>query len=169
VVADVDGAIISVGMKQGAGAVFWTSQAAQVRSVAARARNIAGDNPDTDAAISALQEAATECRATLTEHSVAVARAANAARKLDAYLDSLRGTGTLREFTKAYRRRRIAAKERGQGYMTFQQAELRFKRAFNSVADVRRPAGDRRVALRRGVRRLGATGCCARIRRSSFG
>jgi hypothetical protein len=43
--------------------------------------------------------------------------------------DSLRGTGVLKEFTKAYRRRRIAAAERGQGCMTFQQAELRFKLA----------------------------------------
>jgi hypothetical protein len=54
-----DGAAITVGMKPDAVAVFWLPrELAQARSVAARARAIMGDNPDTDAAIRALQEAA---------------------------------------------------------------------------------------------------------------
>jgi hypothetical protein len=88
-----------------------------------------GDNPDTDAAIRALQEAAAQCRAVLTQHDVAMTRAANAAERLDRYMESLKGTGVLKEFTRAYKRRRIATKERGEGFMSFQVAELRFKRA----------------------------------------
>jgi hypothetical protein len=56
-------------------------------------------------------------------------RAAGAARKLDEYLTSLKGTGVLKEFTRTYKRRRIAAAERGKGFMSYKVAELRFKRA----------------------------------------
>ena len=87
IIADVDGAAIKVGMKPDAVAVFWLPEAqAQASSVAARARAIVGDNPDTDAAISALQEAATECRSTLTSNDVAMTRAANAAKRLDDFM-----------------------------------------------------------------------------------
>jgi hypothetical protein len=129
VTADVDGAAITVGLKPDAVAVFWLPEAqAQARSVAARARAIVGDNPDTDAAISALQEAATECRSTLTSNDVAMTRAANAAERLDRYMDSLKGSGTLKQFTHTYRQWRKAA-ARGEGFMPFSVAELRFKRA----------------------------------------
>jgi hypothetical protein len=135
VTADVDGAAITVGLKPDAVAVFWLPEAqAQARSVAARARAIVGDNPDTDAAISALQEAATECRSTLTSNDVAMTRAANAANaanaaeRLDRYMDSLKGSGTLKQFTHTYRLWRKAA-ARGEGFMPFSVAELRFKRA----------------------------------------
>jgi hypothetical protein len=129
VTADVDGAAITVGLKPDAVAVFWLPEAqAQARSVAARARAIVGDNPDTDAAISALQEAATECRSTLTSNDVAMTRAANAAERLDRYMDSLKGSGTLKQFTHTYRLWRKAA-ARGEGFMPFSVAELRFKRA----------------------------------------
>jgi hypothetical protein len=129
VTADVDGAAITGGLKPDAVAVFWLPEAqAQARSVAARARAIVGDNPDTDAAISALQEAATECRSTLTSNDVAMTRAANAAERLDRYMDSLKGSGTLKQFTHTYRLWRKAA-ARGEGFMPFSVAELRFKRA----------------------------------------
>jgi hypothetical protein len=39
------------------------------------------------------------------------------------------GTGVLKEFNKAYKRRRMAAIARGEGFMTFGTAMLRFKRA----------------------------------------
>jgi hypothetical protein len=44
-------------------------------------------------------------------------------------MSSMRGTGVLKEFTKAYKLRRMAAAARGEGFMTFATAELRFKRA----------------------------------------
>jgi hypothetical protein len=109
-------------------AIFWIAEV-DAKTVVKAARSLASKNQNTDAAIETLKKAAVECRAVLTDDDVAMQRAANAAGKLDAYIDSLRGTGVLNEFTKAYRRRRIAAAERGQGYMTFRQAELRFKLA----------------------------------------
>jgi hypothetical protein len=130
VTTDADGVAISVGMKPNALAIFWLPEAqAQARSVAARARAIAGDNPDVDAAISALRDAAAHCSATLTPNDVTMTRAANAAERLDRYMDTLKGTGILKEFTKAYRLRRMAAAARGEGFMSFATAELRFKRA----------------------------------------
>jgi hypothetical protein len=65
----------------------------------------------------------------LTPHDVAIQRASGAARRLDEYLTSLKGTRTLKAFTHTYRLRRVAAAERGKGFMSYKVAELRFKRA----------------------------------------
>ena len=65
IITDVDGAEITVGMKPDAAAIYWLP-ADKARSVAAKARNIAGDNPDTDQAVRALQEAAAHYRVALT-------------------------------------------------------------------------------------------------------
>jgi hypothetical protein len=127
--ADVDSATISVGLKPDAVAVFWTAQAAKVRSVAAKARNIMGDAADTDAAISALREAAEGCLVTLTPHDVAVTRAANAAGKLDEFMSSMRGTGVLREFNRAFKLRREAAMADGRGFMSYKIALARLRTA----------------------------------------
>jgi hypothetical protein len=40
----------------------------------------------------------------------------------------MRGTGVLKEFNRAYKRRREAAAERGEKFMSFAVAELRLKR-----------------------------------------
>jgi hypothetical protein len=124
ITSDVDGAAISAGAKPDpdAVAVYWLPEA-QARSVAAKARNIAGDNPDIDEAISALTTAAAKCQVTLTAHDVAMARAGEMARRLDGYIDSLRARGAMKEFTRAYRRHRIAASMRGEGFMSFKVAE----------------------------------------------
>jgi hypothetical protein len=66
-------------------------------------------------------------QATLTEHDIAVSRAGEAAKRLDRFMDSLRGTGALKEFTKAYRRRRLAAAERGEGFMSYANAVARLR------------------------------------------
>jgi hypothetical protein len=68
-------------------------------------------------------------RATLTPHDVALSRAANAAERLDRYVDSLRARGAMKEFTKAYRRHRLAATARGEGFMSFAVAETRLRLA----------------------------------------
>ena len=110
--------------------MFWLPEAqAQARSVAARARSIAGDNPDTDAAISALQEAAAQCRATLTPNDVAMTRAANAAERLDKFMSSMAGTGVLREFNRAFKTRRQAAFARGEQFMKYKVALARLRSA----------------------------------------
>jgi hypothetical protein len=128
--ADVDGASISVGTKinPNAVAVYWLPET-QARSIAAKARHIAGDQPDVDEAISALMTAAAKCRAVLTPHDVAMTRAGEAAKRLNAYIENLSARGAMKEFTKAYRQRRLAAVARGEGFMSFRHAELRLRRA----------------------------------------
>ena len=65
----------------------------------------------------------------MTPHDVAMSRAGEAAGRLDSYVEALRARGAMKEFTKAYRLRRIAAKARGEGFMSFKVAELRLRRA----------------------------------------
>jgi hypothetical protein len=57
----------------------------------------------------------------------AITRAGNAARRLDDFMDGLKGSGILREFTKAYRRHRPAAAESGHGFMSYSCAETRLR------------------------------------------
>jgi hypothetical protein len=106
--------------------VFWIAEV-DAKPVVKVARRLAGKNVD-DAVVS-LRKAAVECRATLTPHGVAISRAAVAAKRLDEYPASLKGTGVLKQFTHTYRLRRVAAAERGKGFMSYKVAELRFKRA----------------------------------------
>jgi hypothetical protein len=49
-------------------------------------------------------------------------RATDAAKRLDEYLLSVRGTGTPKEFSRAYKLRREAAAARGEGFMSFKTA-----------------------------------------------
>ncbi len=56
-------------------------------------------------------------------------RAADAAMRLDSYIEGLRARGAMKEFTKAYRWHRLAAAERREGYISFKVAELRLRRA----------------------------------------
>jgi hypothetical protein len=65
----------------------------------------------------------------LTEHATAMARAGSAAQRLDEYMSSVRGTGVLREFNRAYKRRRMAASANGHGFMTFKTAMTRLQTA----------------------------------------
>jgi hypothetical protein len=95
------------------------------RAVVTLARKLAGNGD----AIAALHRAASEKRATLTPHDTVMARAGDAAKRLDAYIDGLRARGAMKEFTKAYRRHRLAAMERGEGFMTFKIAEARLRKA----------------------------------------
>jgi hypothetical protein len=58
-----------------------------------------------------------------------MARASVVAERLDVLMDQLKASGIWLDFTKTYRQRRLAAKARGEGFMPFSAAELRFKRA----------------------------------------
>ena len=60
---------------------------------------------------------------------MAISRARDASQKLDAYLESLRGSGVLREFNRAFKQRRIAATARGERFMTYKVAEGRLRLA----------------------------------------
>jgi hypothetical protein len=109
-------------------AIFWIMEV-DAKPVVALARKIAGKGAGGDAAISALHEAASDIRATLTAHSVAISRAANAAARIEEYIDNLHARGAMRIFTKGYKVRRLAAKQRGENFMTYRAAELRLRRA----------------------------------------
>jgi hypothetical protein len=95
-------------------------------AVARRARRLAGNDPDSATAARALARAAADLGAMLTHH-IAMTRARDAAARIEQHMDFLRRTGKLREFTKAYKRRRIAARERGEGFRSCKVAEQRFR------------------------------------------
>jgi hypothetical protein len=109
-------------------AIFWIMEV-DAKPVVALARKIAGKGAGGNAAISALHQAAADIRATLTAHSVAISRAANAAARIEEYIDNMHARGAMREFTKGYKVRRLAAKQRGENFMTYRAAELRLRRA----------------------------------------
>jgi len=109
-------------------AVFWV-QKKQAVALARLARRLAGADSDRDDALLALREAAAELGVTLTPHATAISRAAAAVERLDAFIDSLRANGGYRAFTQEYKRRRLAACERGEGFVTFKVAEQRLKAA----------------------------------------
>jgi hypothetical protein len=101
-------------------AIFWIMEV-DAKPVVTSARKIAGKGAGGDAAVAALHRAATDLRAVLTPNDVAMTRAGNAAAKLDRYLDSLQGSGALREFTRMYKRRRTEAKAAGAGLHDVQE------------------------------------------------
>jgi hypothetical protein len=111
-----------------AAVVHWLPEA-KAKPVMKAARRAAGKRPDIATAIAALHRAANDLHVMLTEHGTAMVRATVAAAKLDAFIAQLRSRGAMREFTKMYKRRRMAATARGDGFMSFGNAELRFKRA----------------------------------------
>jgi hypothetical protein len=110
-------------------AARWWTSAQDATRVAGAARQLAGPAPDVAAATAAVARSAASLRATLTDDATAISRASSAVVKLDAYMDSLRGTGVLKEFTRAYKRRRTEAAASGQGFMTYAVAEARLRRA----------------------------------------
>jgi hypothetical protein len=59
----------------------------------------------------------------------------------------------MKEFTKAYRRHRLAAADRGEGFMTFKIAEARLRKALTPAPDRRLGRSDI-VVIRGGVRRV---------------
>jgi hypothetical protein len=66
---------------------------------------------------------------TLTPDAVAIGRAGDAAKRLDAMVETMGRNGTLREFNAAYKIRRAAGTARGEGFMGIGIAMARFKRA----------------------------------------
>jgi hypothetical protein len=101
--------------------IYWLT-AAQAKPLARLARKEVGRHQDIATASAALARAAAALRAILTPHPVAISRAGDADAKLNRYMDGLRGTGVLKEFTKAYRRQRLAAASNGAGFMSFKVA-----------------------------------------------
>ena len=111
-----------------AASVHWLPEA-KAKPVRKAARRCTGKSPDITTAISALHKTGADLKVTLTPHATAMMRATEAAKRLDAFIASLRARGAMREFTKTYKRRRIAATMRGEGFMSYGNAELRLRRA----------------------------------------
>jgi hypothetical protein len=99
------------------------------RAIIRQARRFAGKSPNAATAAAALQRAAAECGVTLTPHDAAISRAGDAATRLDRYMESLRGSGMLKEFNRAFKLRRMAATACGEGFMNYKTAEARLRRA----------------------------------------
>lgn len=66
---------------------------------------------------------------TLTPHDVAVERAGDAARRLDTYLEAMKGSGTLKEFDRQFKRRLMEATARSSDFVTYKTAEARLRAA----------------------------------------
>jgi hypothetical protein len=110
-------------------AIFWIMEV-DTKPVVTSARKIAGKSPGGAAeAIATLHRAASAKRATLTEHTIAMSRAGDAARRIEEYMASMRAMGAMREFTRLYKARRSTAATQGKGFMTYAAAELRLRRA----------------------------------------
>jgi hypothetical protein len=98
-------------------------------AISRQARKHAGVSPDAATAGRALAQAAADHRQTLTPHATAIDRAGAAADRLDAYLDGLRGRGTLKQFNRAFKARRKAAAANGTGFISYKLATARLRLA----------------------------------------
>jgi hypothetical protein len=58
-----------------------------------------------------------------------MSRAGHAAGRIEEYIASMRARGAMREFTRAYKRRRTEAAANGKGFMSYAVAEARLRRA----------------------------------------
>jgi hypothetical protein len=67
---------------------------------------------------------AADHRQTLTPDDVAVSRARDAAIRIDSYLKAMMANGALREFNRAFKRRRMEATANGQGFMSSRRQRL---------------------------------------------
>jgi hypothetical protein len=130
IIENQTGCVYRVGSKLDprAASVFWLPEA-DARAVMRKARRIAGRSPDIAKAETALVEAAAGFKVTLTDHGTAMIRAGQAAERIERFVETLRASGKMREFTRAYKRRHMAATARGEGFMSYQNAELRLRRA----------------------------------------
>ena len=94
IIENVKGCAFKVGTKISARAavVMWLRED-EATAVMRKARKLAGRSPDLTKATSALTKAASDQRVTLTEHAVAMMRAGEAAKRLDAFIAQLRSRG----------------------------------------------------------------------------
>jgi hypothetical protein len=98
--------------------IFWLP-AEHAIAVSRLARREAGESTDVATVLAALQQAVDERNVTLTEHSIAVERAKDAAARIESFMDSLKGTGRLKAFNTTYKTARAAAAARGEGFMSY--------------------------------------------------
>jgi hypothetical protein len=107
----------------------WWINERDAAPVGKAARRHAGRDPDLSAATAAVHRSAASLGATLTPRDIAIERAGDAAARLDSHIEAMRGSGVLKEFNAAFKRRRMEATMRGKGFMTYANAMTRLRRA----------------------------------------
>jgi hypothetical protein len=113
--------------------VFWLP-GTQVRKVAAKARVIAGkDDLTVDRLVAAIHAAAKEYRTEATPHDTAVRRAAKSIEQLDVTFEQMRKEGQLQVFNQLFARQHEQRHSLGLGYMSYNTALMKLKRALIPV------------------------------------
>ncbi len=117
-----DGRLVVTRNPTGASSAWW-GQAKEAGRLFRHARKDGGDIP----------AAARELGVTVTMHHVAILRAGASVARFDAALAEAQRCGTMKFFNAEYRRRREAASARGRGFMTYERARARLRRAVAGV------------------------------------
>lgn len=107
---------------------YWLDESIAA-DVVCQAKLATDDKPTVESLKKALHDAAASRKSGLTPHLVIMSRATMLAKKLRQKMEHMRITGQLREFNAEYRRRRIAAEERGVGIMPYSTAMTRLRKA----------------------------------------
>jgi hypothetical protein len=120
--ADRDGRIGATRDPAGAARAWWCQSASAGMVLKAARRN--GD----------IEAAARTLGVELADHAAVLARAEAAVVKIGARLDQAQKTGVLHTFNAEFRRRRLAAFEKGKGFMSYREARSRLQRVLAGVA-----------------------------------
>jgi hypothetical protein len=102
----------------------WWLPADQAGAVLKLARQVGGD----------IEGAARKAGIVLADHATVLARAGAAIAKIGARLDQAQRTGVLHAFNGEYRRRRLAAFEKGKGFISYREARSRLQRVLAGIA-----------------------------------
>jgi hypothetical protein len=114
-----------------AGAVAaWWVKAEDVARVAELARVLRKQAPPPIAII----RAAAKLGVPLTDHATAMSRTQAALAKLGERLDRANDTGALAPFNAEFRRRRLAARARGERFMSYNQARVQLRAVLEAAA-----------------------------------
>ena len=124
-----DGRLIATKNPAGHEAAWWLA-ARDIGSVPKRARE---DHDEIPAAAAALG-------VRTVEHSAIMQRTEALVAKLNSRLRTAQRNGDVGFFNREYRRRRIEARERGEGFMSYTAAKARLRRALVEVAAGKAPA-----------------------------
>jgi len=130
-ILESDGAYqIRVGHKinPNACSVHWLREPNAI-AVSRKARKETRERPDVDTMINALREAAAYWDETLTPHDLALQRAADSIKRLDAMIEALSSSGQLNIFNENYCASREAAASAGIGFMPYEVALSRLRMA----------------------------------------
>jgi hypothetical protein len=107
---------------------LWVDARYRVR-VINLAMRIAGQKPQRETVVAALNQAAKRYNVSLTPHLITIARAMRLSTQLDKILEEMKTNGTLKYFHQEYARRRALRLEQGSGFMNFATAQRRFRSA----------------------------------------